>query len=347
VSATESSARPELSRPVLGLAAAAAALLALGLVAFAVGRFPVTLDELLRVLWSLLTGQPSGASATAEAVVLRVRGPRILGAMAVGATLAAAGAAYQALFRNPLVSPDILGVSSGAALGAALGIYWSLGVVGIQALAFGTGLAAVAVVYGIGASLRRQDPVLALVLAGIVIGTLLGSGVGLLKYLADPYNQLPAITFWLLGSLSGVGAADVGAVLPAVALGLVPLALLRWRLNVMTLGDDEAQALGVDARRVRLVVVTAATLMTAAAVSISGVIGWIGLLVPHLARFLVGPDFGRLLPASLLLGAGYLLGVDTLARSLARIEIPLGILTAVVGTPWFLWVLARSRRGWQ
>jgi iron complex transport system permease protein len=202
-------------------------------------------------------------------------------------------------------------------------------------------------VYGIGTSLRRQDPVLALVLAGIVIGTLLGSGVGLLKYLADPYNQLLAITFWLLGSLSGVGAADVGAVLPAVALGLVPLALLRWRLNVMTLGDDEAQALGVDARRVRLVVVTAATLMTAAAVSISGVIGWIGLLVPHLARFLVGPDFGRLLPASLLLGAGYLLGVDTLARSLARIEIPLGILTAVVGTPWFLWVLARSRRGWQ
>jgi iron complex transport system permease protein len=202
-------------------------------------------------------------------------------------------------------------------------------------------------VYGIGTSLRRQDPVLALVLAGIVIGTLLGSGVGLLKYLADPYNQLPAITFWLLGSLSGVGAADVGAVLPAVALGLVPLVLLRWRLNVMTLGDDEAQALGVDARRVRLVVVIAATLMTAAAVSISGVIGWIGLLVPHLARFLVGPDFSRLLPASLLLGAGYLLGVDTFARSLARIEIPLGILTAVVGTPWFLWVLATSRRGWQ
>jgi iron complex transport system permease protein len=320
---------------------------ALGLLAFAVGRFPVTLDELARVLLSLLTGQPSGVATTAEAVVLRVRGPRILGAVAVGATLAAAGATYQALFRNPLVSPDILGVSAGAAFGAALGIYLSLGIVGIQALAFGTALVTVMVVYGIGTSLRRQDPVLALVLAGIVIGTLLGSGVGLLKYLADPYNQLPAITFWLLGSLSGVGAADVGAVLPAVALGLVPLVLLRWRLNVMTLGDDEAQALGVDARRVRLVVVIAATLMTAAAVSISGVIGWIGLLVPHLARFLVGPDFSRLLPASLLLGAGYLLGVDTFARSLARIEIPLGILTAVVGTPWFLWVLATSRRGWQ
>ncbi len=347
MSAAGPSVRPGLRSPALGFAVAAAALLALGLVAFAVGRFPVTLDELLRVLWSLATGQPSGVPAPAEAVVLRVRGPRILGAMAVGATLAAAGAAYQALFRNPLVSPDILGVSSGAALGAALGIYLSLGVVGIQVLAFATGLMAVAIVYGIGISLRRQDPVLALVLAGIVIGTLLGSGVGLLKYLADPYNQLPAITFWLLGSLSGVGAPDVGAVLPAVVLGLVPLILLRWRLNVMTLGDDEAQALGVDARRVRLVVVTAATLMTAGAVSISGVIGWIGLLVPHLARFLVGPDFGRLLPASLLLGAGYLLGVDTLARTLARIEIPLGILTAVVGTPWFLWVLATSRRGWQ
>ena len=221
-----------------------------------------------------------------------------------------------------MVSPDILGVSSGAALGAVLGIYFSLGVFGIQALAFAFGLGAVAAVYLIGTLLRHHDPILTLVLAGVVIGTLLGSVVGLIKYLADPYNQLPAITFWLLGSLTGITAADLWAILPAILFGLVPLYLLRWRMNVMTLGDEEAQALGVDARRLRLVVVAAATLMTAAAVSVSGIIGWIGLLIPHFARLLVGPDFARLLPAAMLLGAGYLLGVDTLARTISTIEVP-------------------------
>jgi len=299
------------------------------------------------VLWSKLTGVPHGLPPSVDTVVFNVRGPRIAAAILVGAALAAAGAAYQGLFRNPLVSPDILGVSTGAALGAVGGIYLSLGVVAIQTLAFVAGLGAVAVVYTIASALRRHDPVLVLVLAGIVIGTLLGSCVSLLKYLADPYNQLPAITFWLLGSLASVTLGDVRATVPSVLLGLVPLVLLRWRMNVMTLGDDEARALGVDTHRLRLAVVAAATLMTAAVVSISGVVGWIGLLVPHLARFLVGPDFRRLLPASILLGAGYLLGVDTLARTAARIEIPLGVLTAFIGAPFFIWILAASRRGWS
>jgi len=320
----------------------------LGLVAVAlcVGRFTVTLDQLGALAWSRLTGTPSGVPGNVETVILAVRGPRVLAALAVGAVLAAAGTAYQALFRNPLVSPDILGVSSGAALGAVLGIWLSLGVVAIQALAFAVGLLAVVVVYLLGTALRRHDPILVLVLAGVVIGTLLGSCVSLVKYLADPYNQLPAITFWLLGSLAAVTAGDVGAILPAVVLGLVPLYLLRWRMNVMTLGDEEAQALGVDTRRVRLAVVAGATLMTAAAVSLSGIVGWIGLLVPHVGRLLVGPDFGRLLPASILLGAGYLLAVDTLARTMASLEVPLGVLTALLGAPFFVWVLARSRRGW-
>ena len=299
------------------------------------------------MLWSKLTGVPHDLPPAVDTVVVNVRGPRIAAAILVGGALAAAGAAYQGLFRNPLVSPDILGVSTGSALGAVLGIYFSLGVVAIQTLAFVVGLGAVAIVYVVGAALRRHDPVLILVLAGIVIGTLLGSCVSLLKYLADPYNQLPAITFWLLGSLASVTPADVRAVVPSVVLGLVPLLLLRWRMNVMTLGEDEARALGVDTRRLRLAVIGAATLMTAAVVSISGVVGWIGLLVPHLARLLVGPDFRRLLPASILLGAGYLLGVDTLARTLARIEVPLGVLTAFIGAPFFIWVLASSRRGWQ
>jgi iron complex transport system permease protein len=255
----------------------------------------------------------------------------VLSAVAIGATLAAAGSAYQGLFRNPLVSPDILGVSTGAALGATLGIYFSLAVAGIQGLAFALGLAAVAAVYAVGASLRRHDPILVLVLAGIVIGTLLGSCISLLKYLADPYNQLPAITFWLLGSLASITVVDLLSILPGVLVGLVPLWLLRWRMNVMTLSEEEALTLGVDTRRVRLVVITAATLMTAAVVSVSGVIGWIGLLIPHFARLLVGPDFSRLLPAAMLLGAGYLVAVDTLARTIAPLEIPLGVLTAITG----------------
>jgi len=337
---------PSRRSRALGFALAGGLLIALGLAAFSVGRYPIAPGDLAALLWAKLSGAPHGLPPAAESVVFKVRGPRILASIAVGAALAAAGAAYQGLFRNPLVSPDMLGVSSGAALGAVLGIYLSLGVAGIQALAFAMGLAAVAVVYAIATALRRHDPVLVLVLAGIVIGTLLGSCISLIKYLADPYNQLPAITFWLLGSLSAITLADLRTVLPSVAIGLVPLWALRWRMNVMTLGDEEAQALGVDTRRIRLTVVGAATLMTAAVVSVSGIVGWIGLLVPHLARLLVGPDFGRLLPAAMLLGAGYLLAVDTLARTIAPVEVPLGVLTAFIGAPFFIWLLAVSRRGW-
>ena len=325
---------------------ATALLLAFVLAAFSVGRYPVSPAELWTVLWSRLSGAAHPLPVV-ETVVFRVRGPRVLSAAAIGATLAAAGAAYQSLFRNPLVSPDILGVSTGAALGATIGIYLSWGVVGIQVLAFVVGLAAVATVYAIGASLRRNDPILVLVLAGIVIGTLLGSFISLLKYLADPYNQLPAITFWLLGSLSSITVMDLASIVPGVLIGLLPLWLVRWRMNVMTLTEDEALALGVDTRRMRLAVIAAATLMTAAVVSVSGVIGWIGLLIPHCARLLVGPDFSKLLPAAMLLGASYLVVVDTLARTVAPLEIPLGVLTAFIGAPVFIWLLALSRRGWQ
>jgi iron complex transport system permease protein len=335
------------SRPALGLAAASAALLAIVAVAFMVGRFPVTPGELLQVLWSRLTGTPHTLAPAVDTVVFGVRGPRVLAALVVGAALAAAGAAYQGLFRNPLVSPDILGVSSGAALGAVIGIYLSRGVLAIQLLAFAGGLVAVLVVWAMGSAFRAHDPVLVLVLAGLVVGTLAGAGVSLLKYMADPYNQLPAITFWLLGSLAAVTWGDVRAVLPAAVLGLAPLWLLRWRLNVMTLGEDEAGALGVDTTRTRALVVTAATLATSAVVSVSGTIGWVGLLIPHFARMLVGPDFTRLLPAATLMGAGYLLAVDTLARTIARVEVPLGVLTALVGAPFFVWLLASSRRAWQ
>jgi iron complex transport system permease protein len=266
------------------------------------------------------------------------------GVWAIGAALAAAGAAYQSLFRNPLVSPDILGVSGGAAVGAVLGIFFALPILAIQGLAFAFGLVAVALVMLIASAVRGHDPLLVLVLAGVLVGALLGACVALMKVLADPYNQ---ITFWLLGSLAGAAPADLAAAMPAIALGFVPLWLLRWRVNLLSLGDEEARAMGVETTRVRLAVIAAATLMTAAAVSVAGIVGWIGLVIPHFARLAVGPDFGRLLPVSALLGAAFLLAVDTLARSTARIEIPLGVLTAFVGTPLFLWQLVRSRRSWQ
>jgi iron complex transport system permease protein len=320
--------------------AAGGALIALTALAFAVGRYPVSLSEMFAVLF----GQP--ASANVETVVLQVRGPRVLGALLVGAALAAAGTAYQGMFRNPLVSPDILGVSTGAALGAVLGIFLSQGILFIQLFAFAGGLAAVGLVYWIGSRLRGHDPLLALVLTGVVIGTLIGSGIALLKYLADPYNQLPAITYWLLGSLAALAPKDIFYSIPLMLAGLVPMLLLRWRMNLLALPDDEARALGVDTRKLRTLVVACATLMTASAVAISGIIGWVGLLIPHAARMLVGPDFGRLLPLAMLLGAAFLLAVDTLCRTIATIEVPPGVLTALIGTPFFLWLFALARRTW-
>jgi iron complex transport system permease protein len=324
-----------------------AALVALALLAFAVGKYPVTPQQVGAVLLAKLIGSTPYVSASVEAVIWQVRLPRVLAAILVGAALSAAGATYQGLFRNPLVSPDILGVAAGAGLGAVVGIFLSLPVALIQALAFAGGLGAVLVVYGIGNAMRGHDPILVLVLAGVAVGTLLGAGISLIKILADPYNQLPAITFWLLGSLTAVTIGDVAAVVPAILLGLAPLFLLRWRMNLMSLGDEEAKALGVDTATMRAVFIAAATLMTAAAVSVAGIVGWIGLVIPHVARLLVGPDFGRLMPVSILLGAGFLLGVDTLARTIAAIEVPLGIVTAVVGAPFFLWLLATARRSWQ
>ena len=331
--------------PGLGIAGI---FLAAGLVtALMVGRYPVTLSDLVSVLAAHLIDRPSSVAPAVDNVVLLVRGPRVLAAVLVGAALAVAGTAFQGLFRNPLVSPDILGASSGAALGAVLGIFFSLGVVGVESLAFLGGLLAVAAVYLIGSLLRARDPILVLVLTGVVMGSLLGAAVGLVKYLADPYNQLPAMTFWLLGSLASTTLSDLLPLAGPVAIGTAILVALRWRMNVMSLPEEEARALGVATGRLRLAIVVAATLTTSASVATSGIIGWVGLVVPHLARALVGPDFPRLLPAAALLGAGYLLFIDTLARVAAPVEIPLGILTAAIGTPFFIWLLTSMQRNWS
>jgi iron complex transport system permease protein len=326
----------------------ALAVLATGLVvAFSLGRYPVSLADIADVLVSRLTGRTSGVPAAVQDVVLMVRGPRVLAAALVGAALAVSGTAFQGLFRNPLVSPDILGASSGAALGAVIGIHFSFGVVGIELLAFAGGIAAVAAVYAIGSAVEARDPILVLVLTGVVIGALLGSVVGLMKFLADPYNQLPAMTFWLLGSLAATSASDILPLFVPIAVGTLVLMALRWRMNVMSLPEEEARALGVPTGTLRIAIVAAATLVTSASVAAAGVIGWVGLVVPHLARSLVGPDFVRLVPTAAILGSGFLLLIDTLARTAAPIEIPLGILTAFVGTPFFIWLLASMHRTWS
>jgi len=320
-------------------------LLLLVLAAALTGAYPLSLGDILGAIARRLTGAPGLGQV--DTVLFEVRLPRVFAAVLVGASLAAAGAAYQTLFRNPLVSPDILGVSTGAGLGAVLGIFLALPVFGIQLAAFAMGLVTVGLIYGIASLVHGREPILVLVLAGVVVGSLAGAAISLLKILADPYDQLPAIVFWLLGSLSAIRKGEVWAAAPLVALGLIPLVLLRWRINVLSLGDEEAKALGVEAGRLRLIVVGAATLMTASVVAISGVIGWVGLVIPHIARMVVGPSFDRLLPTAMLLGASYLLLVDTLARTMARIEVPIGILTAMIGAPFFLWLLAKGREGWS
>jgi len=336
---------PRSSAP--GLLLALAVLLAGFLLALTVGRYPVGFGELFDVVAAKLTGRVSEAPAAAANVILQIRGPRVLAAALIGAALAIAGTAFQGLFLNPLVSPDLLGASSGAALGSVLGIYFSLGILAIEAFAFGGGLLAVAAVYLIGSAIRVRDPVLVLVLTGVVIGALLGAGVGLVKYIADPYNQLPAMTFWLLGSLAAINIADLAPLFGPVALGTLILVALRWRMNVMSLPDEEARALGVPTGPLRVAIVAAATLVTSASVAAAGIIGLVGLVVPHIARTLVGPDFARLVPTAALLGAGFLLLIDTLARTMTTIEVPLGILTALIGTPFFIWLLASVSKTWS
>jgi len=328
-------------------ALAVAAALLMVLVSLGVGRFPISAMEVLSLVSAALFGGTANAPENADLILFSIRGPRIVAAFAVGAALAAAGAAYQNLFRNPLVSSDILGVSSGAALGAVLGIFMALPLIAIQGLAFIGGLSAVAAIYLIGSSLARahgHDAMLTLILSGVVIGSLLGSGIALTKYLADPYNQLPAMTYWLLGSFASVTKKDLVVALPVIVLAMLPLLALRWRINLLALPDDEARALGQDVRRLRLIVIVSATLMTAASVAICGIIGWVGLVVPHAVRLLIGAEFSRLLPLTMLIGGTFMLLIDTIGRTVAQIEIPPGVLTAALGTPVFIWLMVATFR---
>ncbi len=288
--------------------------------------------------------EPSWTAAEYNIVYI-IRLPRVIAAVLVGSGLALAGAAYQGLFKNPLVSPDILGVSSGAGFGASLAILLSAGAFMTQLSAFCFGILAVAITYLL-SRVYRTTPTLILVLSGIIVGAFFTALISLTKYLADPYEKLPAITFWLMGSLAAVRYSDLLLVAPPMLAAAAILILIRWRINLLAVGDDEARALGIDTKRMSQIIIICSTLITAGAVCIAGIIGWVGLVVPHLGRMLVGPDYRKLLPVTIIIGASYLLIIDDIARNLTRAEIPLGILTAIIGAPFFAYLLRKRSVGW-
>lgn len=318
-----------------------AVLLVLFLLSFWLGRYDVPLDEVVRILLSRLVPIAQTWTDQMEAAVLHMRLPRILLACMVGGSLATAGTAYQSVFRNPMAAPDVLGASSGACFGAALAILLGFSRSGVTASAFLFSLLTVVLVLFV-ARRTHGSQVMTILLSGVMIGSLFSACTSYVKLVADPANQLPEITYWLMGSLSGTRLKDVSFAVIPMLIGLVPLYLLRWRINLLTFGEEEARAMGVNTRRLRLVVILCATVLTAASVAVSGMIGWVGLVIPHLSRKLVGNDCRHLLPASTVFGAIFLLLVDNVSRNLLAVEIPIGILTAFVGAPFFLYLMTRK-----
>jgi iron complex transport system permease protein len=294
---------------------------------------------------TLSPASPHEVHTLHHTVIFGIRLPRILAAVLVGAGISVAGTSFQGLFKNPLVSPELLGVASGAGFGAALGILLSGRPMVIQASAFLAGITAVTVTYAI-SRVYRSTVILVLVLSGIIVGALFSALISLIKYVADPYDTLPAIVFWLMGSLASVTGRELEMAAPPILAAGVVLFVIRWRINLLAMGDDEARALGVNTKRMSQLIIICATVITASAVCISGIIGWVGLVVPHIGRLLVGPDFRRLVPASALIGAIFLLAMDNLSRIVFPTEIPLGILTAIIGAPVFAWLLGRRKVGW-
>lgn len=325
------------------LSGLAALLVAAILASFAFGRYPITPDELWRTVAGLF-GHGEGGGEQMTRVITHLRFPRIAAAVLIGLALATAGVVYQGLFRNPLVSPDLLGASSGAGFGAALAIVLGTGMLGIQLFAFVGGLAAVLLAWLASVRMRR-DALLGLVLAGIVVGAVFSAGTGFLQYIADPDDELPAITFWLLGGLNSVRIEQLWFLTVPIAICALVLWRCRWSLDVMTFGEDTARSLGVNVVLLRATIIVSATLLTTTSVAVGGLIAWVGLVVPHLMRLAIGPGHRVLLPATMLTGALFLLLVDNIARNLTTMEIPLGVLTAVVGAP-FLLALIMMNREW-
>jgi iron complex transport system permease protein len=320
-------------------------LIILFFLSFLVGRYPIPPYDVMVALVSKILPINSTVPPSIDTVIFQVRLPRILAAMLVGAALSIAGACFQGLFKNPLVSPDKLGVSAGAGFAASLAILLSLGTILIQFFSFLGGLLAVGLTYFISRSFKGTS-ILTLILCGIAIESFFGALISLSKYVADPYQQLPTIVFWLLGSFSAVTIPKLIMMAIPVIIGIVILLLIRWKINIISMGEEEAQTMGVDTKRLQALIILCCTVITASSVSICGIIGWVGLVIPHVTRMIVGPDHKMLLPASVITGAFFLLLIDDVARSITAVEIPIGILTALIGVPFFLYLLRKSKEVW-
>ena len=331
----------KLSCPVL-ITLLVVLLIVVFFIALCAGRYSIRVTEVVRILASSIFDVTQTWDDKAYGVIFTLRLPRTIGAVLVGAALSLAGAAYQGVFKNPLVSPDLLGVSSGACVGAAIAILLGMNSLGVQALAFAVGIGAVTLTMLI-PRLFRSSSMMMLVLSGVIVRGMMDSVVGVIKYIADPETQLADITYWTLGSLVKVLSSDLFAIAPVIAAGCLMVLLLSWRINILSLGEQEARALGVHVGFVRGVVIICSTLLTASAVCVCGTIGWVGLVIPHLSRITVGQDNTKSIPVSLLMGAIFMVAIDTLARVLTSLELPLSILTGIIGAPFYFMVLAGQR----
>ncbi|MDR1728220.1 MAG: iron ABC transporter permease [Acidobacteriota bacterium] len=350
---------PEVRRPrsrsmsalprALSWAGGAALLGVVALVSMCLGKYPVSPKDILAFLaqsWFGASYFSNEQMSVLENVLWNIRLPRVLAAALIGSALSVSGAAYQAMFVNPLVSPSLLGVLGGASLGAAAGIVFLKSWYAVQLTTFAGGILAVGVAVGI-ARVYRVNSTIMLVLGGIISGALFTSMLELVKYVADPYNELPAITYWLMGNLSQPDRETTLRAAVPICLGIGALVFLGRHLNVLSMGDEEARALGVNAPRIRLAVIVCATVVSATTVVIAGSIGWIGLIIPHFTRMVAGPDNDRLLPAAAVIGAAYLIVVDDVCRLAFSFELPIGIVTSLVGIPCFAFVLRNARKGWS
>ncbi len=311
-----------------------------------IGRYPVLPGDTFHILLSRFVQMDPAWQETAETVILKVRLPRVLMAMLLGAGLSIAGASFQGIFRNPLVGPSILGVSQGAGFGAALALLLGGNMIVVHVSAFFSGLLAVGAAYAM-SRIQKGKHLLMLVLSGMIVAAVFSALISLIKYMADPMEKLPNIVFWLMGSLAGTDYHDLAMGFPFIAAGSMVLVSIRWRINILALGDETATAFGENTRLMRIVVILASTVITASTVALSGIIGWVGLLIPHITRMIVGPNHSYLLPASLSIGSVYLLLMDDIARSAGPGEIPLSILTALIGAPFFGYLLRYTGGRWS
>ena len=315
---------------------------AIGVVCVTLGRYEISVLQVLQAFWDKLVGNE--IDATINAVIFNIRLPRIILALILGGGLACAGAAFQSLFGNPLATPDTLGVTSGASVGAIVALLLNLDSFTVQMVSLLFGIGTVALTTTI-ARRRGQTSIVMLVLAGVIVSALLSAVVSILKYTADPLSKLPVITYWLMGSLAGADYKSLLLGTPLILLGILILCSLRWRLNILTLSEDEAKASGIKVQKTRMIVILASTMITASCVSMCGQVGWVGLLIPHVSRMLIGSNNRFVMPVCLSLGAIFMLLVDSLARTAMSSEIPISVLTALIGAPIFISLLRKTGDG--